>query len=225
MAEIMKERIKRFSQYMEYKGLNDNQVTIQCGLGVGVIGGAKAGKSDLGARTIAKILEKYQDLNRVWLLTGEGEMLNESDNEEKETKVITMKPTGNIRYWEDVAATGGSPEFLMNPNEHDVRMIDVPNYGDCTDAVNIYGDSMFPMYQTGDVIILKEWFESFIIYGLAYLIVTKLGNRMVKILRKSEDESKIICHSVNKDFDDFEIKKSDILRLFVVKGRISKSDM
>lgn len=28
---------------MEYKGLNDNQVTIQCGLGVGVIGGAKKG--------------------------------------------------------------------------------------------------------------------------------------------------------------------------------------
>lgn len=39
----MKERIERFSRYMEYKGLNDNQVTIQCGLGVGVIGGAKKG--------------------------------------------------------------------------------------------------------------------------------------------------------------------------------------
>ena len=46
----MKERIERFSRYMEYKGLNDNQVTIQCGLGVGVIGGAKKGKSDLRAR-------------------------------------------------------------------------------------------------------------------------------------------------------------------------------
>lgn len=71
----MKERIERFSQYMEYKGLNDNQVTIQCGLGVGVIGGAKRGKSDLGQKTIEKILKKYQDLNRVWLLTGEGSML------------------------------------------------------------------------------------------------------------------------------------------------------
>lgn len=71
----MKERIERFSQYMKYKGLNDNQVTIQCGLGVGVIGGAKRGKSDLGQKTIEKILEKYQDLNRVWLLTGEGSML------------------------------------------------------------------------------------------------------------------------------------------------------
>lgn len=59
----MKERIERFSRYMEYKGLNDNQVTIQCGLGVGVIGGAKKGKSDLGQKTIDKILEKYQDLH------------------------------------------------------------------------------------------------------------------------------------------------------------------
>ena len=71
----MKEKIERFTQYMKYKGLNDNQVTVQCGIGVGVIGQARKGKSDLGAKTITKILEKYQDLNRVWLLTGEGSML------------------------------------------------------------------------------------------------------------------------------------------------------
>lgn len=80
----MKEIISRFSQYMEYKGLNDNQVTTQCNLGVGVIGGAKKGKSDLGKKTINAILEKYQDLNRVWLLTGEGDMLNNPPQQREE---------------------------------------------------------------------------------------------------------------------------------------------
>ena len=216
------ERKQRLMQFIKHQGMTTRGFEVKCGMSNGYIRSMRKG---LGVEKLDKVLTEFPELNRDWLLFGEGEMLNDSDGDEKETTVITMKPTGNIRYWEDVAATGGSPEFLMNPNEHDVRIIDVPNYGDCTDAVNIYGDSMFPMYQTGDVIILKEWFESFINYGLAYLIVTKLGNRMVKILRKSEDESKIICHSVNKDFDDFEIKKSDILRLFVVKGRISKSDM
>ena len=214
----MKERIKRFSQYMEYKGLNDNQVTTQCNLGVGVIGGAKAGKSDLGAKTIAKILEKYQDLNRVWLLTGEGEMLNTNNlpsNEEKQH--------GNIRYWVDVSATGGSLDFLANPDEHKTKWINVPNFSECTDAVNFWGDSMSPLYHSGEVIILKEWKESFIDYGNVYLVITRNGNRMVKYLRRSAEESKVLCVSENKEFDPFEIDKSDILKLFVVKGSIKKN--
>ena len=68
-------KIDRFIEYMKIKGLNDNKVTLECGLSQGLLGQEKTGKSDLGAKTIDKILNKYQDLNKVWLLTGEGEML------------------------------------------------------------------------------------------------------------------------------------------------------
>ena len=75
----MREKISRFVQYLEYKGINDNQATVECGLSNGLIGQARSGKSDLGAKTIDKILNAYQDLSRVWLLTGEGNMLTEQD--------------------------------------------------------------------------------------------------------------------------------------------------
>lgn len=74
----MRERFERFDKYMKEKGLNDNQVTKQCGLSQGLLGQARTGKSDLGMQTVNKILKEYQDLNRVWLLTGEGEMLNQN---------------------------------------------------------------------------------------------------------------------------------------------------
>lgn len=73
--------IDRFDKYMEMNELNDNQVTLSCGLSVGLLGKARSGKSDLGKKTIERILNKYQDLNRVWLLTGSGQMLNESDSD------------------------------------------------------------------------------------------------------------------------------------------------
>lgn len=69
--------IERFLQYMSYKNLNDNQVTIQCNLSNGLIGAAKKGRSDLGRKAISKILATYPDLNKVWLLTGEGNMIFE----------------------------------------------------------------------------------------------------------------------------------------------------
>ena len=67
--------IDRFDKYMKIKKLNDNKVTIQLDISVGLLGKSRRPNSDLGKKTIEKILHTYTDLNRVWLITGEGEML------------------------------------------------------------------------------------------------------------------------------------------------------
>ena len=71
----MERIIDRLDKYIALNSLNDNKVTTDCGLSVGLIGQARKGKSDIGKKSIEKILNKYQDINRVWLLTGEGNML------------------------------------------------------------------------------------------------------------------------------------------------------
>ena len=68
-------KIDRFDKYMKYKGLNDNKVTIQLALSVGTLGKSRKSDRDLSDKVIEKILNFYTDLNRVWLLTGEGEMI------------------------------------------------------------------------------------------------------------------------------------------------------
>lgn len=77
----MREKFSRFAIYMKYKGLNDNKVTVECGLSQGLLNQARRGDSDLGRKTIDKILNTYQDLSRVWLLTGEGKMLQEASSQ------------------------------------------------------------------------------------------------------------------------------------------------
>lgn len=67
--------MQRFDEYMKLKGINDNQVTVNCGLAQGLLGKCRAGANDLGARTIDRILNFYQDLSRQWLIAGAGEML------------------------------------------------------------------------------------------------------------------------------------------------------
>lgn len=73
-------KIDRFLQFLKYKGINENRATVECGLSQGLLNQAKSGKADLGQKTLEKILTKYQDLNNVWLLTGEGEMIKNSGN-------------------------------------------------------------------------------------------------------------------------------------------------
>ena len=130
-----------------------------------------------------------------------------------------------IRYWVDVDATAGGVQQFDDMITDKYISLSIPEFRDCTDAVNLYGDSMVPLYKSGQIIILKEWRESFIDFGNVYLVVTRSGNRMVKYLRKGSDDAHILCVSENKGFDPFEIEKADILRLYLVKGGISKNTL
>lgn len=93
-------KIDRFLQYLDYKGITENKATVDCGLSKGLLGQAKSGKSDLGNKAVEKILSFYQDLSRVWLLTGTGEMLNTSINKEEAEELsqpqnpVAEKPEG-----------------------------------------------------------------------------------------------------------------------------------
>ena len=88
----MKRKVDRLLEYLEFKGITENRATTECQLSQGLIYQAKSGKADLGARAIEKILATYTDLNRVWLLTGEGAMLTAQSRDSKPELVAEYRP-------------------------------------------------------------------------------------------------------------------------------------
>lgn len=87
-------KIDRLLQYLDYKGISENKATVDCRLSKGLIGQAKSGKSDLGNKAIEKVLSFYQDLSRVWLLTGEGSMIVCSEEINQPQNPVEEKPQG-----------------------------------------------------------------------------------------------------------------------------------
>lgn len=71
----MERIIDRFDNYMDIRGLNDNQVTMACNLSVGLLGKSRKEGSDLSKKTIEKILKFYVEVNEEWLYHGIGNML------------------------------------------------------------------------------------------------------------------------------------------------------
>ena len=95
----MERKIDRLLEYLGYKGISENKATVDCQLAQGLLYRAKTGKSDLGGKAIEKLLVQYPDLNRVWLLTGEGSMLN-SDQQENPAEDQPAAGSSLVEYLE-----------------------------------------------------------------------------------------------------------------------------
>jgi phage repressor protein C with HTH and peptisase S24 domain len=130
-------------------------------------------------------------------------------------------PEGAIRYY-DIDASVGPVEMFERETGTKFQKIIIPGYGDCEFALNVWGDSMNPVLRNGEIILCKQWKESFIEYGNLYLIITNECHWMIRYIQPGVDDSKISCVSENPFFKPFEINKTDILKLFVVKGHINR---
>lgn len=209
-------KIDRFIKYMTFKGLNDNKVTIACGLSRGLLGQARSGKSDLGQKTIDKILEKYQDINRVWLLTGEGDMLR-SDGRMGNDEANRESSAYRVRLLPLSAHRGSLSDFAATVKDSDCEMVVSPVMG-ADFAIQVNGDSMSPEYPSSSTILIKRINENaFIEWGKAYVLDTENGS-VVKLVVKSEKEGHIRCQSINPDprYAPFDVPLGSIFGIYRV---------
>lgn len=90
---------------------------------------------------------------------------------------------------------------------------------------NITGHSMEPQISNGDIIAIKEvqdWFD-YLSMGEIYAIVTTNNLRTVKIVRKGSTDDKFRFIPINtKEFDEQEVPKRMILRVFELLACIKK---
>lgn len=104
-----------------------------------------------------------------------------------------------------------------------IGSVNLPEIDKNSKIVFASGDSMFPLISDGDRIVIREiesW--NFIYYGQIYLILTS-EYRMVKYIRKhpTNDKEYVILRSKNPEFDDIELPRNEIKRLFVVENVLS----
>jgi hypothetical protein len=74
--------IDRLMQFIKYAGLSARQFDLSIGASNGYTLRMKKNNASIGSDVIENILRVYPQLNVVWLITGEGDMLKKPDDAE-----------------------------------------------------------------------------------------------------------------------------------------------
>jgi len=221
---------------MEYKGLNDNKITVEANISNGLIGKARK-RGSLSQDNISKLLYTYSDLNANWLFTGEGKMIKETlDNNIVTERIPSIRKT-NDPIFElqripvyNLEATMGLVPVVNGNGIDDEKIIDYISLGmlpSCDGATPATGDSMYPLLKAGDIVAYKNVAveRNSIFFGEMYLLSIFIDEtttmKTIKFIHPSElgeEYIKIVSH--NQHHASKDIKLSQIAAIGLVRASI-----
>ena len=224
----IKERVYEFCSEMGIK-IRDFERT--CKLSNGYVSSMRTG---FGREKLNNVLTAYPQLNREWLLYGEGEMLRQSDPNREKTERRPREET-NERPQMKPVATGGIPLIPIDAvagfngwdengiSELDCARYDVPDFAavHADFLIRVSGSSMYPKYSSGDILACRKILEvTFIQWGKIYVIDSQQGAMVKRLFEIEGDAEHILCKSDNANYPPFKLPKNEIRSLSIVVGAI-----
>lgn len=215
--------MNRLLQVRKFLGLTQKQLADILQVGQNTYSMIENEKIKLTDRN-RNILAEKMHINPLWLDTGIGEMLlttkaktlNRTNQSDSVGVPYYSKPvTGSmVISFDDLARD--APEYFINY---------IP-FNDCAFYRPVFGESMVPRYNPGDVIACKKVTnKNLILYGETYLCMIAIDGdfyETIKILRKHSDPAQIILQPTNPAFDDSVVSINSIIDLYIIKGKIER---
>lgn len=227
MAQIntFKERLLYFIRYM-------NLTTKAFEQSIGVSNSYIANlRKRMGDDVLKNTLSKYPQLNREWLLTGEGQMLNfEVYSGLPETTQSTPnipQPSEEVCEVEEipiipkVACIEPNVDTLSYVKHNDVTTSPIVHQFPTSDVwYPVFTDTMSPDYLPGDKVALFAYpkGEEEVLNNRAYVIDTKRNGTILCKLTKTDEG--YIARYKNPEYPNDFIKYADVIRIYKVVGLI-----
>lgn len=145
------------------------------------------------------------DINREYMLTGEG-------------SVEKLDSLGGIPHFQNIkVAAGYFDGYETDPSEIEIRE-EPYGMGEAEFSIEVYGDSMYPEIQNGDTLYLKKHIDT-LNFPINRLVVvdSQEGGGVVKQLEKVTPKY-LYLHSINPEYNDIKIHRSQVRHLYRVVG-------
>lgn len=225
--------LERIQSFIDKEGLSI--AAFERSIGASSASMAKALKTGkyIGSDKLENILRCYPRLSPVWLMTGEGEMYKSESNSLVVEKIHTPEYTERLddRFVNlyDISAAANLKTLFENQQQNIIGQISIPDIPDCDGAVNVTGDSMYPLLKSGDIIAFKALNSiSSILYGEIHLVsynIDDSGFLAVKYVKQSTKPDHVQLVSYNSHHDPMDIPKDSIDAIAIVKFSIRRHTM
>ncbi len=202
---------QRLEQVIKWSGMSTNKFAHTIGLKRSEnLYQIKRGSFGVSKELSSLITKKYPQINRSWLLTGDGQMM-------VGVSASVIDPDMVIPFYNIDATQIGSIDI---EKAKPLFNISVPIVADF--AAQCVGHSMSPEIPNGATVILKKVDVDTFLPGLPYLVVAK-DFSTIKIVRTVTDEpSKLLLQPRNTvDFDEIIIDRSKIKKIYLVRAVIT----
>lgn len=212
----MDDIITRIKSVITDSGLTSNAFALKVGMNSSNLSRKLNGKVPITSRDYRLICDSI-GVNKDWLETGAGDKYIGEPLNGKET----MQPVLGVPFYDVEFALGYDELYNDTPNMP-TKFISIPGYEKADFWCRASGDSMKPVISNGDIIALKavEDWQSFLPMNEVYAIMTTNDLRTVKIVRKGSDDAHFTLHAYNEEFEDQEIPKEAIIKVFKVLGSL-----
>lgn len=188
----------RVIQIIDYKGITRECFFKKIGMTSANFRG-KAKDTPLNSNAIANILSEVPEINPEWLINGSQPMLKGN------TPVSLPSNQGIPLIPIDAMAGIGTGDTQVM--EYEAERFVVPTFKGADFLISVKGSSMYPKYNSGDIVACKKLSLSdiFFQWNKVYVLDTDQG-ALIKRVKKGSKQGYITCISDNDNYDPFELK-------------------
>lgn len=218
--------LQRINTLIKITGISVTQLSKEFNMVQTTLNRQISGLSQMPISTVEAFLHYFNDISAEWLLTGNGEMKKTTITEIYHPKYLEkIEEEQSINLY-DIEAAANLKTLLINKDQNIIGKIVIPNIPKCDGAVNVKGDSMYPLLKSGDIVAYKEVSVDVqhIFFGEMYLVSIDMDGEeylTVKYLQQSErgDEwVKLVSYNQNhqpKDFPLYSIKALALIKFSI----------
>lgn len=188
----------------------------------GMIRRAINNKTDIQSKWLSKIADNYPQLNLNWLITGKGSMIISTQNKDSNELPIAHH-TDSKEGIPLIPINAMARAFTEDQQimEYECERFIIPSFKGADFLIGVKGSSMYPRYNSGDIVACKRLNlqDIFFQWNKVYVLDTDQGP-LIKRIKPGTDKGHVTIVSDNKEYEPFELAIDHIYHVALVIGVI-----
>jgi hypothetical protein len=217
--------IDRIQLFIDAKNITNKEFEVGIDVTIGLINKTIKNRGSISSDKLWNIFQKYPELNRDWLMSGLGDML-QSENKAGYDIIMYLNPkeigTNNDKQpiVLPMKALAGNEVIQWDAAVREAHLIPGLSFR-LQIIIDVVGDSMQPVIEQGDKVLITPVMPDEVISGKIYVMHTPNGETLIKKVVVDPKQKIYMLISENPYYTPMAKSEGDIHAFYRVIGKVN----